>query len=280
MKTYVGNIFKLRVALLAFICTAGLSGYADSKFAGPFAKFKQSRDRAALSRELSASENVANLKDEVPFLIALISGSDNDPELLQAARLKFVQIEILTFPRNNKELDSLFQEATGFLGKHLGEASSNPKSQWRVDIVLFGAFTGAMPTEGMVKLYTEMLDSEDSIERERALMALTRVRPLSKRVKEILLTPVNEPAELRPRLEKMILALDEKEVLATFLAYCDSGDLDTQRTASHVLSLSGSWAEPAVNALLGAKNVEDRDKDVRLNLDRAIENVKRAKQHP
>ena len=58
----------------------------------------------------------------------------------------------------------------------------------------------------MIVLFHKMLDSEDKVQRNKALLALTRVRPLPPRAKELLLTPPSESARLRGLLETMTFA--------------------------------------------------------------------------
>ena len=73
--------------------------------------------------------------------------------------------------------------------------------------------------QGMIVLFHKMLDSEDEVQRNKALLALTRVRPLPPRAKELLLTPPSESARLRGLLETMTFAFDDSAILSTFIKY-------------------------------------------------------------
>lgn len=175
----------------------------------------------------------------------------------------------------NDSIDTkqLFEPALDLVSKHVDEAIANPRSSWRGDIVLLAAFTGIMPTPPMITLFNQMLDSENSLERNRAFLALTRVRPLPSGVKEILLSRVENLGELRGRLDTMIFALDDSDVLAAYLKYLESSNVEEQRTTSNVLRLSGSKAKPLHNALLHLQKKEGLDQDVKGNVGRTIEQL-------
>ena len=252
--------------------------WCQSRYAAIFEKFARTGDRSTFLHEMSdANQGPTDIRVEVPVLVEVIASSNNSPIAQEEARGRLC---MLAFSRplayDNPIEREIFRPLVSVFEWHLNEAEKDSESKWGVSIVALTAHLGFPPSPQALTLIYRMLNYRDQRAQATALLALSRLRPLPEEAKRVLFSRLEKlggKASGPETLSILAYAIQDSDVLQTFVKFAESADVNEQEIATETLSRLTPIPESAVEVFRRLRKRDDLDSRVEANVKAAIRRI-------